>query len=152
MAPRLLLIEDNRHKRQKICSLISEWNLSTDIMEARSYTSGWQALQDKEFDLVILDMSLPTYDTNENETGGKFRTFGGKEIVRRIARRNIKTKFVFITQYSSFNDTSVTQSLGSIEEELISDYGDQCLGVIRFDTATTEWKETLIGILSKELC
>ncbi len=151
MGYQILLVEDNNHKRVKIVDVIHEINNEAIVTEALSYTSGWQNLLDKSFDLVVLDMSLPTYDVTGSEPGGKFRTFGGKEIARKIKRRGIKSKFFFITQYESFNNVNGTQSLKSIEEELILEYADQCVGVIYFDSSNVIWKEKLNKMINKGL-
>ncbi len=54
MGYQILLVEDNNHKRVKIVDVIHEINNEAIVTEALSYTSGWQNLLDKSFDLVCL--------------------------------------------------------------------------------------------------
>ncbi len=151
MHKNILLIEDNPHKRKKITDFISQFDDSVEISESESYTSGWQSLIGGSYSLVILDMSLPTYDVSEGESGGRFRTFGGKELARKMKRKGVPSNFFFVTQYESFNDVNGTQTLDSIKNELKSEYGDRCLGVIHFDTSSKVWKEEFKIMLEKGL-
>lgn len=143
----ILLVEDNRHKREKIIDILSDLEPDFIITEALSYTSGWKQLTSSSFNLILLDMSLPTFDICKTESGGKFRTYGGKELARKMKRRQIKTKFIFITQYESFNDLNGTQTLQSIEKELKIEYKEQCVGVIHFDTSSSLWKKALQNMI-----
>jgi DNA-binding NarL/FixJ family response regulator len=92
-----LIIEDNPYKRDKIKKLLLG-KFEMKIEEADSFTSGWQYLSNDKFDLICLDMSLPTFDQDEIHGGGEFRAFGGKELARKMKRRKIDSKFIVITQ------------------------------------------------------
>jgi len=149
MAINILLVEDSRYKRDRIIDHILNDNNSIKIDEAYSFTSGWQKLIKKEYDLIILDMSLPTYDKTEQEQGGKFRTFGGRELARKLIRHNISSNFLFITQYRSFSDTGDSHTLQSLEKEFEQMFDKQYLGIIYFDTSSTLWKAEVTKTINK---
>jgi len=48
-------------------------------------------------DLVLLDMSMPTFDMTDKDKGGRHRGFGGRDILEDIARRGASTKVVIVT-------------------------------------------------------
>lgn len=147
MLNKLLIIEDNKYKLTKISNFIREFSETIEIVEAYSYTSGWQKIVEGTFDLIVLDMSLPTFDIGETQSGGNFRTFGGKEIVRRMDRGNKLTNFLIITQYETFNDVTGTRSLASMDKELEELYRENFKGIIHLDSSSNNWKVKLNNIL-----
>jgi len=144
----ILLVEDNQHKRVHISSFLSSIYPNVEVREAYSFTSGCQALADGSYPVVILDMSLPTYDKTGTEAGGRFRTFGGREIARKIVRSKSDAKIVFVTQYDAFSDKGGSHSLQTLTQELIGDCGENFGGVIFFDSSQSAWKNELMNFLN----
>ncbi|HIF9079602.1 TPA: response regulator [Photobacterium damselae] len=146
MYKNILIVEDNAFKRDKIISFLNEeFDLSIDI--AMSFTSGWQELSKKIYDVVILDMSLPTYDITGSDKGGNFRTFGGRELARKMKRRKIMSKKIFITQYDSFSHKEINLSIESLSNVLEKELGDEFLGIVYFDSNSSTWKKILTDLL-----
>ncbi|WP_218641751.1 hypothetical protein [Aeromonas sp. RU39B] len=131
------------HKRQSIISSIKNSFDNIHIDEAHSFTSAWSLLLKNNYSFALLDMSLPTFDKTNNNTGGTFRVFGGKEIARKITRRKIETPFMFITQYKNFSEDSSLYSFESLKAELIESYPEQCKGFIYYNNASSEWKDEI---------
>ena len=143
MNSRILIVEDNNHKRDNVISFIKDIINNVIIDEAYSFTSGCQKAFAKDYDLIIIDMSLPTYDKTTTENGGKFRPFGGREIARKIIRKKLKLKMIFITQYKSFSDKGRSKSLDALKDELKDEYGDQYISLIYYDSSMSIWKDNL---------
>ena len=49
------------------------------VTESYSFTSAWKFISEHVFDVILLDMSLPTFDKTDSDPGGVFRIFGGKK-------------------------------------------------------------------------
>lgn len=145
----MLLVEDNSHKRDRIVSFIKEKFPEAIIEEAHSFSSGCKLVMEKEYLMVVLDISLPTYDRSSSEPGGRNRPFGGREIARKIIRRNINTKIIFITQFDSFSDKGRSHSISSLRSQLEDECGSQFLGLIHYDSSKISWKEELSSSLAK---
>ncbi|MBX6690031.1 response regulator [Pseudomonas sp. USTB-Z] len=146
----ILIIEDNSLKREKVTLLLDSIGDHT-IMEAASYNSGLTAAMDNEFDLMIVDMSMPTFDRSEHTQGGRFRAIAGKEIVAKLFKLGKLKPFIILT---GFRDFSVdTQSL-SIEQihDLLGTYGQDYLGCIFFESSNTSWQEELTATMEKFQC
>lgn len=141
----ILLVEDNPLKREKVREfIVSRWNVS--IAEAASYNSAISRAKSREFDLLILDMSMPTFDRTETDMGGRFRVFGGKEIAVKLKKKGYLPLFVILTGYSEFKDESGKLNLNQISD-LLTTIGTQFIGVIPFDSAKSEWKEQLAAVI-----
>jgi DNA-binding NarL/FixJ family response regulator len=147
---KVLIIEDNPYKRDKIKLLLQD-KFEIVIEEANSFTSGWQHLNNNEYHLVCLDMSLPTFDQNETNGSGEFRAFGGKELARKMKRRKINSKFVVITQYKNFSDNKSTSTFDIIKNEMRKDYAENCLDVIFYSNKQSEWAVELINLIEEHI-
>lgn len=143
MSLNILVVEDNPHKRLRIVEYLNTSHADIKVTEKWSFTSGNQALLHSIFDLVLLDISLPTYDRIGSESGGRFRTLGGREIARKIARSNIPTKIIFVTQYDAFSDKGTSYTFDSLKSELKRECGERFLGMVFFNSTQTTWKEVI---------
>ncbi len=139
----ILIVEDNHHKRTNIIESISSAYSSLSIDVCHSFTSAWKSILENEYKLICLDMSLPTFDQTETGTGGAFRTFGGKELARKLKRRKIDTPFIFITQYKNFSQDDSIYSFESIKLEINNNHPEQCKGFILYSNSSSEWKDEL---------
>ncbi|MDL2195678.1 response regulator [Shewanella algae] len=144
MPVKILIVEDNEFKRQRIFEVFTNDNHSLSVDECYSFTSAWKLISEGGYDLVILDMSLPTFDKSQSEPGGAFRVFGGKELARKMAKRGIDSKFIFVTQYKNFSDNISSYSFDSLKTELSKNYEGSCLGFIFYSNTQSDWKEELL--------
>jgi CheY-like chemotaxis protein len=149
MMKRILIVEDNPYKREKIVEYFSNITPEVIIDEAHSFTSGWQNISSNKinYDLLILDMSLPSFDINQNEDGGEFKALGGKELARKLVRRKVLTPFIFLTNYKVFSDTLYSYTFDELKKELLTTYPEQCIGFIFFSNRSSEWREDVSDIL-----
>ncbi|CAB3692052.1 hypothetical protein R8871_03085 [Paraburkholderia graminis C4D1M] len=136
----IMLVEDNEHKRERVRSLIREVLPDAILYEAASYASGCQLAESREYRLIVLDISLPTYERAAGENGGRFRPFGGQEIARKILRRGTRARILFITQYQAFSDRGNSFTFEDLGKSLSSECGDNFLGLVYFDSSKSSWK------------
>jgi len=138
---KILIVDDSEYKVKKVSLLIDsikDKNISYE--KAFSYTSGLNKALEKDFDLLILDMSMPTYDKTKNESGGRFRIFGGREIVRQLKREKKLKPFIILTQYNKFDDNNKIKSLEDIEELFKKNFNEYHKKTIYYDTSSAKWK------------
>ncbi len=145
----ILIIEDNPLKREKIREFLSD-NFKVSLYEAASYNSGINMLLAGNFDLMVLDMSMPTFDRTDTTHGGRFRALAGKEIAYRLAKLRRSVPFVVLTGYKDFSVGTESLSIEQIDESLRS-LGADYKGCIVFDTADSVWKDRLSGIIEEQL-
>lgn len=143
MLIKTLFIEDNPHKRARITDFLISLPYDLEIIEAYSFTSGSQQIELSNFDIIFADISLPTYDKREKESGGRFRPFAGREIGRKIIRRGSFEKILFITQYESFSDKGTSFSFEELKQVLKFECGHNFLGMIFYDSSMSVWKDEI---------
>ena len=141
----ILVIEDNQLKRKKICDFLTT-NFEVAIFEASSYNSGLNAVLARKFDLLVLDMSMPTFDRSSATNGGRFRPLAGKEIAVRLQKQKRLIPFVVVTGYSDFSVNAESLSISQIDESLKT-LGEEYRGCVFFDAVESVWKENLLEIV-----
>lgn len=118
---RILIVEDNSNKLGQIREFLEEKYSNCLVEEARSFNSGVKKVFENNWDLVVLDMSLPTYEITYTESGGDKKPVAGKNIMKRMLNRKIYTPVIVITQFETFDDDRISlESLNTEFEESFS--------------------------------
>lgn len=155
----ILLVEDEATKADKIILCVEESVLNTFITTVKSVRSAIDMLHEKRFDLIILDMSLPTFDISEDENGGRPQGFGGKEVMREMQNYDFFTPVIIVTAYEEFssnNDVDKKKEITfqEVKDDLGSEFEDIYVEMIKYETSFDDWRHKLISaldIVKKEL-
>jgi len=146
---RIIFIEDHPLKQAQINKYINERFPETDIINKNSYISGLKELIHNydNYDLLLLDISMPNYDISSDDSGGDWMPLAGKKILKEMYLRDIPTKAVVVTMHGSFDDgTRITE----LDSELKTEFPDNYIGYVYYSQISEEWKDKLEQLL-KEL-
>lgn len=147
----LLVVEDDENKRQHLIKCLNEKFPKLSIIERSSYQSGLKEILRGYCDVVVLDMTLPTFDKSSVESGGLLKHFGGREILGQMDRRNVKIPVIVFTAFDQFGEGASKKSLAELEEELGSAYPALYQGAVSYDAALNDWKVQLTRLLTAVL-
>ncbi|MCP9756853.1 response regulator [Lacihabitans sp. CCS-44] len=137
-----LLIEDDPNKAKKVLNFLSENFKDIEMNHKISYQSGLQEIFENEFDFILLDMSLPTYDQNSSSSSGKPRNFGGRDILKEMKRYKKHSKVIVVTQYNEFDGGSI--SINELDSQLKTKFDDIYKGYVIYKSQRTEeWQNEL---------
>jgi CheY-like chemotaxis protein len=145
---KILIVEDDFDKRQKIKNYIFDsFGKTTVVREKESLRSGLKEVVEGEgYDLLLLDMSMPSFDVGADEPGGGTpESFAGKELMSQMKLRNICIPVVVITQYDTFEEGTV--SLEDLSKDFVIEFGDFFLGAVFYSSAIDGWKAELAEYL-----
>jgi CheY-like chemotaxis protein len=146
----ILLVEDEDPKRSHVTSFIRECVDKVSITTARSVNSALDSLEDQIPDLLLLDMSLPTFDVGDGEPGGRPQGFGGIEILRHMTYARIDCPTLVITGYEAFpREAGKPVDLTQLRQELEDEFPDVFRGVLHYNSALDEWKVDLKRLLDE---
>jgi len=147
---RILIVEDNHLKLEKIKFFLLEEFKDIELEERTSYNSASKeiALNYEKYDLILLDMSMQTYDISNEESGGEPEPLAGKNILKQIYLRDIPTKVIVVTMYANFVDGT---KIDQLHNELKNDYPDNYCGYIFFTHTNLEWSIELKTAIKKLL-
>lgn len=142
---KILLVEDDDHKMHDIISIVKEIDTHVIVETAFSVASGVQKAVDNEYDLLLLDMTIPNFDNTEGKDGGPSYKNGGELIIRELIDEEINFRCAVITQYETFNNETIEQI-----SERISALCRECYyGYIKYSTMDENWKVELKKLLQK---
>jgi CheY-like chemotaxis protein len=139
---KLLLIEDDDVKRQGVISTLNSLG-DFEIVLANSVSSAIASVSN-EIDLIIADMSLPTYDIVATERGGTPRPFGGVEVFEHLERIGSSVPVVVVTSYPAISDGKRSLTVNALERQLANDFPENFKGLVYFDFAYTDWERELV--------
>jgi CheY-like chemotaxis protein len=140
---KLLLIEDDKNKTKNICTFLKDAIKDIDITCARSYQSGLEQVMTANFDLLLLDMSLSTYDIDHQEDGFQYDAFAGKHILFEMVRKKIKIKTIVITQFETFGQGKEIITLNELTAQLSASFPDVFIGTVFYSASESDWQLAL---------
>lgn len=146
---KMLIIEDDQNKIKQLKDFLNLKFPQSEMCEKYSYQSGLREIINNSFDVVILDMTMPTFDITPQETGGRPRPFGGKEIIMQMNRKGINIPVIVVTQFERFGDSSNIITLAQLREELNSLHMNTYMGTVYYNTSGSKWKCELEYLLRK---
>ncbi len=138
---KILLIEDNQYKANQLEAFIASEFPNISLTIRGSYNSGLKEIVlNNDYVLILLDISMPTYDIKPGESGGEPIPLAGKMILKEMFLRDIDTNVIVVTMYENFVDgTQLTALDTQFREEFSSNYR----GYVYFSPGENNWKEYL---------
>lgn len=141
---KILIVEDDQNKLSQLTTFISHHHRTASIESRCSYNSALaRLLEPPPFDLILLDMSMPTFDKTLAESGGRHRPFGGKDILRKLQRNGVKTPVVVVTQFTHFGEGKTCISLDVLKQQLADEGFENYQETIFYSAEGTTWESEL---------
>jgi CheY-like chemotaxis protein len=147
----ILLVEDEGPKRKHIEDYLNSHTKGNlfDVIHAQSVSSALEILEENEPNCIILDMSLPTYDITERDSGGRPQGFGGIEILRHMKMSGEIIPTLVVTGYEAFMRGEGLVDLSQIEQELELEFNPFFKGILYYNSTYAEWKSKMSEILNE---
>jgi len=154
---RILLVDDDPNKARQLRSFLSSEVPEAEVDECRSFQSGLKEALLNPPDLMLLDMTMPTYDVSGKETGGVERRYAGVEVLRRLQRKGVRIPIVVVTQFEKFGEGEDLVTLDELRADLSKRFSESFRGAVFYQAANAEWKTELHDVLkqllpAKETC
>lgn len=140
---KILVVEDDFKKKEDIRNFLSSDLSFVDVMIKESYQSGLRELINNSYDLLLLDMSIPTWDKSIDEPGGNFEQFGGYKILKEITRKKKPVNTILITMFDDFGESDTSITLSQLDHLLKNDFPDIYKGAVYYNTREEQWKNDL---------
>lgn len=147
---KVLLIEDDISKEKKIRSVYETYFPECSMDVERSIMSGKITLKKYEYDIVLLDMSLPLFDNDDPKRGlvdHGFDPFGGVSVLDEIDRLSLKCKVVIITAYEVIGDEGNKKDLQTLDKELKRDYPHIVVDSIFYNISSSDWETKMTQLI-----
>jgi CheY-like chemotaxis protein len=149
---KVLLLEDDQSKCEDIAEEVGRLLPDAELRTFPSYQSGLKALLAETFELVLLDMSMPTFDKTPKEpTGGRFRPFAGRDVLHHIRRRKLKTKALVVTAFDVIGEGAERIKFSDLDRQLRQLFADSYLGAIYYTRSSGDWRVRLTEVLKSQV-
>jgi DNA-binding LytR/AlgR family response regulator len=150
----VLIIEDDEEKARKLEEFIYAEYPESEVSCAKSFSTGLRALiaGANHFDIVLLDMSMPSYDVSPQEpSGGTPVAFAGKELLAQMRLRSIGVPTIVVTMFDSFTEGAKRASLDQLVGELKADFSPPFRGYVYYNAAQEGWIASLKKIIDENV-
>lgn len=147
---KVLIVEDQEEKSEDVVAFFQDaYSEPPQISIQQSLRSGLRDLiTNNYYDLIILDMSMPSFDPSEDDPmGASPESFAGKEFLSQMALREISVPVVVLTQYAMFEKGQV--ALDELDSIFRKEHSSFYLGSIYYTSAGDSWRHELQDIISK---
>lgn len=141
----ILLVEDDNNKAAKIADVIKKEFDDVNLIIAKSYHSGMQILTDLNFDLLLLDMSMPTYDMDIGDVFNRHRNYAGEDFLYEMQDLNIKVTSIIITQYDVIGEGKNQTDAKQLNKRYLEEFQNFYVGMVKYDSSVSRWREDLIN-------
>ena len=147
----VLLVEDDGFKCDDIQTAIRSVDNSIQIVLAGSVYAAIAALKEMVYDLVILDMALPSHPVIAGGGAPLSLLNGGREVLFELQSLERIDSCVVITQYPDMEICEELFSISDAATAMQEKYGISVLAILEYSQNNDLWRTTLIDIL-KVIC
>jgi CheY-like chemotaxis protein len=145
MPYKILLVEDDEFKRQKIQDFLSSEKWCESLTIAVSVSGAINELDEKIFDVILLDMAIPNLDDGADGAQG----LGGLAVFRYVQMISKHTSVIVVTQFETLKEGSTVVDISTLENLLKSEFKNQFRGLARYLTDTDAWKKNISEMIEK---
>jgi CheY-like chemotaxis protein len=147
----ILVIEDDKLKSDRLLGFLKKVYPDVIPKLERSYHNGLRRIEAESFDVILLDMTLPTYNASTSARIGRPRPLGGHDILRKMRRKTIRSKVIVVSALGGFGTGDAKFTFNELEEKCAEEFPDIFLGAVFFSQTSSKWERQLLGLLKKAL-
>lgn len=138
---KILLVEDYDEKAANIQAFLKEEFPQFEVERCKAYNTAQATIFDNpgRYDLILLDMSMTTYDLDSDASGGKPEPTAGHDLLEGMYLRDITTPVIVVTMYNVFG----RKELAAFHEELLENYPQNYKSYVFYSSQRSDWKKDL---------
>lgn len=138
---KILLVEDFEEKANNIMAFLNSEFPDFELDRCSSYNMAQEKIfeHSEDYELILLDMSMSTYDLDVDASGGLPEPAAGEYILEGMFLRDINTPVIVVTMYNVFG----RRELSAFDTELKSKYPQNYKSYVFYSSQRTDWKNEL---------
>jgi len=146
---KILIIEDEKIKIERLKDFFSHDNITLK----ESFQSGVLELKcnHQNYDFLILDMTIPLWESGKNDQGGNYEQFGGEKVLREMKRRKLFVPTILFTMFDVFPTKTGNITFKEINIQYLENYSSFYCGAVFYNSVDHSWKENMKLIIDKIL-
>jgi CheY-like chemotaxis protein len=148
---KILIADDSADKISELTQYFDSFEYDCQIDISMSFKETVSKAGDKFYDLLMLDMTMPTSSNKVRRRGTKARSLAGKDVLATLSYYCVKPpKCIIFSQFSEFGRHDDIASLDEIYHGLLKTYSEFLCGYIVYDSTSDDWKNALKKLIDKE--
>ncbi len=152
MLVRILIADDSDEKIKALENFFKEQYGVHEFTICTSSNDVISKLLEEQYDLVMLDMTMPVKSRGRRGVNNKKRSLAGKDVLSTLKFYKVKnSKFIIFTRFSEFGRLDEVVSIGEIYEKLLKLHSNVLLGYVTYDNSSDSWKADLNKLISSAL-
>lgn len=146
MGKRILVIEDNETKLNKLKQFCTDYWPGFAVECRCSYNSALSEVvyHGRNYNVILLDVSMNTYDISGGESDGEQEPLAGSNILRFMKLRKIYVPVVVVTMYESFVDGI---KIDKLDEGFKEKYPEFYKGFVYYSLKNEDWITKLNNLM-----
>lgn len=136
----VLIVEDDNFKLSDIESFLDDHEFNVARTVVQSVGQAVIAINDKKFDLIILDMALPSQVAMVGGAQPLSLPTGGVEVLLELDYLQRLDKVIILTQYPEIQYEGASISVSKAKKKLNSSLGCNIISAEIFEPARKSWK------------
>ena len=144
----IYIVEDDFLKANRLMMFVKENIQDVQARIFGSFQSGLKAIQQATPDLVILDMTLPTFDRAGSDREGRLRPLGGYDLMRKLVHHSVRVSVIVVTQLETFGEGIDQVTFPELVDRCGRDFPTIFRGAVYFRQADSAWQYELLKLTS----
>lgn len=140
---KLLIVEDDSNKREQLNRLVNERFPLFTVSNAESLMGGVRALRRWRPEIVVLDMTLPNYDPEDEGDTGETEGFGGEEFLRQAVRFGLSPVVIVVTQFEIFSEYGESKDRAELHAHLNEVFPTIYRNMVYYHASLNSWADEL---------
>lgn len=141
----VLIIEDDKFKAEDLLGL---FHRQYEVTVVTSVREAVVQVINRDFDLVILDMALPTFGTSASSPGGTAQPQGGVEVLREMQAAKRTGAVVVVSQYPDVEIEGRFVVLAECPSQLSRRYEVSVVSAVLYHFQDDEWRTQLEEVIA----
>lgn len=143
---KILIVEDDKIKIDRL----REFFCNDDITIKESFQGGVLELKTniKDYNLLILDMTIPLWEKGNNDLGGNYEQFGGEKILREMKRRRLFLPTILFTMFDVFPTKEGNITFDEINKTFKREFAEFYIGAVFYNANEENWKMNMSQLIS----
>jgi CheY-like chemotaxis protein len=141
----ILLIEDDQFKQELVEAAIRDARPQALINVGRSVRQAVQLIRAGSYDVIVLDIALPSHESRPGGAQPISQPSGGLEVLLELSYEQRNDPVVIVTQYPEIEFDGRLYPLAKIKQAFGRSISVNIVDVIYFSAQDVEWRERIKG-------
>lgn len=144
---KFLIIEDDNYKSEAILNIINKERSDSVVELAENVSSAIRLINSNVYDLIFLDMALPSHPVAAGGGSPLSLLSGGLEVLFELKTLKRKDRCLIVTQFPEIGMNGRLIPLKDAPNEILKYYGCDVITCIYYSNDSNEWQENIRKII-----